>query len=94
MSATGRPPRKRDSYFADAQSLMLLIRAIEADASLDTDWSVKTMGLLRDAARELINAPQSESSEIKAAQARKARDQAANSAKALHRFAPKKAAKP
>lgn len=59
MNRTGRPPRKRDNYIADAQSLLLLVRAVQSDPALDPDTRDGITGLLKMAAGAMINAKRS-----------------------------------
>jgi hypothetical protein len=58
MSATGRPPRVRLDYTADAQGLLHLIRALKADHARDPEWRERVCVMLREVADELINAPE------------------------------------
>jgi hypothetical protein len=60
MSGTGRPPRVRTEYTADAQAILLLIRAIKADELRDTEWRERITIMLREVADELINAPEAD----------------------------------
>lgn len=64
MSGTGRPPRIRIDYTADAQMMLLLIRAIQADDMRDQDWRERICVILRELADELINAPEADKAPV------------------------------
>lgn len=57
MSGSGRPPRIRKDYMADAQTLLLLARAIDADPRLPDKWREDKIRLLRELSSALIEAP-------------------------------------
>lgn len=57
MSATGRPPKKRDNYMADAQALLILTRAIESDTRFTVERQTRILTNLRSIVQDLLQEP-------------------------------------
>lgn len=57
MSSTGRPPKARDDYMADAQALLHLSRAVKIDTQRSSLWRDEVIRDLKALAEKLINAP-------------------------------------
>lgn len=57
MSASGRPPKARDDYTADAQGLLLLMRAIKSDSKRPSHWKDSVLEDLKALVGKLMDAP-------------------------------------
>jgi len=57
MSGAGQPPRVRTSYDSDAQMLLHLCRAIDADTKRPEEWRERVRDQLKGVITELMQAP-------------------------------------
>jgi hypothetical protein len=57
MSATGRPPRVRENYVEDAEYMLILSRAINADVKRPRIWRNAVCESLGAIATALLKAP-------------------------------------
>lgn len=58
MPTPGRPPKRRDDFFAEAQMLLNLARAIREDERRPQKWRAAMVEHLLTVQRELLKAPE------------------------------------